>query len=66
MKNLKKLSRENLKKLKGGGRIMHEPLYPCYDIRDVSHCYGDYYNCAVHSNSCTPMEFCGQTLYCMW
>lgn len=61
MKNLKKLSRENLKNLKGGNRI---PI--CLDIRDVSHCYSDYYNCAVHSNSCTPIEFCSQTLYCMW
>lgn len=61
MKNLKKLSRENLKSVKGGDRFDL-----CLDIRDVSHCYGDYYNCAVHSNSCTPMEFCGQTLYCMW
>ncbi|MGO4709637.1 hypothetical protein AB4Y90_11085 [Chryseobacterium sp. 2TAF14] len=65
MKNLKKLSRENLKNLKGeGGK--GASWYLCDDIRDVSHCYGDYYNCAVHSNSCTPMEFCGQTLYCMW
>ena len=61
MKNLKKLSRENLRSVKGGDRFDL-----CQDIRDVSHCYGDYYNCAVHSNSCTPMEFCGQTLYCMW
>lgn len=63
MKNLKKLSRENLKKLKGGDRYDL-----CLDIRDTSSCYSSYEECRMHSGSgCSnTMEFCGQTLYCIW
>ncbi|VFB04086.1 bacteriocin-like protein [Chryseobacterium sp. FDAARGOS 1104] len=61
MKNLKKLSRENLKNLNGGNR---QNL--CLDIRDVSSCHSDYYHCALYSNNCFPIQFCEQTLYCPW
>ncbi|VXB65717.1 MULTISPECIES: bacteriocin-like protein [Chryseobacterium] len=63
MKNLKKLSRENLKNLKGGG---DRYLYPCDDISDVSNCYLSHDVCMLYSGSgCTARGFCGQTLYCM-
>ncbi len=62
MKNLKKLSSENLKNLKGGGG----PYKPCDDISDVSTCYPSYDHCRLYSgSSCTPRGFCGQTLYCI-
>ena len=63
MKNLKKLSRETLKNLKGAGR--HDL---CLDIRDTSSCFSSYEECRLYSGSgcLTTMEFCGQTLYCMW
>ncbi|MGE6394044.1 hypothetical protein ACI513_05295 [Chryseobacterium sp. M5] len=63
MKNLKKLSRENLKNLKGGGRA-----HLCLDMRDVSQCYSSYEHCRVNSGSgCyEPIQFCEQTLYCIW
>ena len=63
MKKLKKLSRENLKNLNGG-----RPLYPCFDIQDVSHCFSNYAECSLHSNNCrnNTIEFCGKILYCMY
>jgi len=63
MKNLKKLSRENLKNLKGGGKP-----HLCLDIRDVSNCYSSYDECRLHSGSgCSnTIQFCEQTLYCIW
>ncbi|WP_131725909.1 MULTISPECIES: bacteriocin-like protein [Chryseobacterium] len=68
MKNLKKLSRENLKNLKGGGRNLGGSWDLCDDIRDVSSCYSSYDECRLHSGSgCTnTTQFCGQTLYCIW
>ncbi|MCD1117776.1 bacteriocin-like protein [Chryseobacterium turcicum] len=67
MKNLKKLSRENLKNLKGEGGI-GASWDLCLDIRDVSSCYSSYDHCKLYSGSgcLNTIEFCGQTLYCIW
>ncbi|WP_435523477.1 bacteriocin-like protein [Chryseobacterium indoltheticum] len=65
MKNLKKLSRENLKNLKGGGGI-GSSWDLCDDLRDVSNCYSSYDHCRLYSGSgCATTQFCGQTLYCV-
>lgn len=61
MKNLKKLNRDDLKKLNGGDRIL-----PCHDIRDVSSCYDSPYQCQLYSHNCNIIEYCGQTLYCVF
>ncbi|WP_175620468.1 bacteriocin-like protein [Chryseobacterium schmidteae] len=66
MKNLKKLSRENLKSLKGGGGI-GSSWDLCDDIRDVSNCYSSYDQCKLYSGSgcLATTDFCGQKLYCI-
>ncbi|MCD0455929.1 hypothetical protein LPB85_10835 [Chryseobacterium sp. LC2016-27] len=60
MKNLKKLSRENLKNLKGGGG----PYKPCDDMSDLSNCYASLDDCMYSNNACEVRRSCSQTLYC--
>ncbi|WP_410492944.1 bacteriocin-like protein [Chryseobacterium sp. 5_R23647] len=63
MKNLKKLSRENLKNLKGGG---DKPIKLCDDHSDTSNCYSSQEDCMYYSGvTCEGRRSCDRILYCM-
>lgn len=66
MRNLKKLSRQKLKNLKGGSGIGFS-WDLCDDLTDVSNCFSSFDQCRLYSGSgCfTTTQFCGQTLYCI-
>ncbi|WP_175620467.1 bacteriocin-like protein [Chryseobacterium schmidteae] len=61
MKNFKKISRENLKNLKGGG---DRYLHLCDDMSDLSNCYSSLDDCMYSNNACEVRKSCSQTLYC--